>query len=351
MPHRIAVFPGDGIGPEVTSEALSTLALAAPGLFEFAHFPHSAEHTLATGHTISHDELAAVRAGHDAVFLGALGDARIPDHRHARDILLGMRTRFDLYVNYRPARLRGPTLTPLKGLGAGDIDLVIFRENTEGLYVDIGGRIRPDTADEIAFSQMVTTRSVTERLVRAAFTEARARPRARCCLISKHNAVTHTYGLWLRVFRAVAADFPDVAAEVLFVDVAAMELVRDPGRFDVIVASNLFGDILSDLAAQLVGGLGLAPSGNLNLEPGRRFGLFEPVHGSAPDLVGTGRANPVAATLSAAMMARFLGEEVVATRLERACEDAIAARATTPDLGGTLDTRAAGEAIRARLET
>jgi 3-isopropylmalate dehydrogenase len=350
VPHRIAVFPGDGIGPEVTAEAVATLRCAASERFEFIHFPHGAERALATGETISADELAAVRADHAAVFLGALGDARIPDHRHARDILLGMRRQFDLYLNYRPARLRGPALTPLKGLGAGDIDLVLFRENTEGLYVDIGGRLRPDTPDEVAFSQMVTTRSVTERLVRAAFAEARTRPRARCCLISKHNAVTHTYGLWLRVFREVAVTFPDVVAEVLFVDTAAMELVRDPGRFDVIVASNLFGDILSDLAAQLVGGLGLAPSGNLNLEPGRRFGLFEPVHGSAPDLVGTGRANPLAACLSAAMMARFLGEADVAVRIERACDAAIASGETTPDLGGALDTRAAGDAIRARLE-
>ncbi len=349
MAHRIAVFPGDGIGPEVTTEALATLGRAAPGAFDLVYFPHGAEHTLATGHTISPAELSAVRANHDAVFLGALGDPRIPDHRHARDILLGMRTRFDLYINYRPARLRSAALTPLKGVDVGDIDLVIFRENTEGLYVDIGGRLRPDAPDEVAFSQMVASRTTTERLVRAAFTEARTRPRARCCLVSKHNAVTHAYGLWVRVFRAVAAEFPDVAAEVLFIDTAAMELVRDPRRFDVIVASNMLGDILSDLTAQLVGGLGLAPAANLNLEAANRFGLFEPIHGSAPDIVGTGRANPMAATLSAAMMARFLGEEAAAVSIERAVEAAIAAGETTPDLGGTLHTRAAGEAIRARL--
>jgi len=345
---RVAVIAGDGIGPEVTAEAVATLQVAAPGAFELVHLPYGAEHTLATGETIAPAALAALERDHDAILLGALGDRRIPDGRHARDILIGARMRFDLYVNYRPARLVDERLNPLKGEHA--IDLVVFRENTEELYVDIGGSLRRDTPDEVATNLMVATWRGTERIIRRAF-EAAATRRRRVCVVTKSNAVTHVWGLWERVFRAVARDFPDVFAEHLYADVAALELVRAPERFDVIVASNLLGDILSDLASQLVGGLGLAPS--MNLRPAtadqKAFALCEPVHGSAPDLVGKGLANPLAAIGSAALLARFVGLHDPADAIERAIVGVVRARETTRDLGGELDTRAAGEAVRRRL--
>lgn len=350
---RVAVIGGDGIGPEVTAEAVATLKVAAPDAFDFVSLPYGADYTLATGISIGEDDFLALERDHDAILLGALGDRRIPDGRHARDILLGARTRFDLYINLRPARLIDTRLTPLRDRGPVDLDIVVFRENTEELYVDIGGSLRRNTPDEVATNLMVATWRGTERIIRRAFEHALTRPRQTLCMVTKSNAVTHVWGLWERVFSAVARDFPDVRAERLYADVAALELVRNPFRFDVIVASNLLGDILSDLTSQLVGGLGLAPSANLRPADAARglkaFGLFEPVHGSAPDIVGTGRANPFAAILSGAMMARFLGLGEVAARIEGAVERAVEADETTPDLGGRLTTAAAGTAVRRHL--
>ncbi|MFO0747433.1 MAG: isocitrate/isopropylmalate dehydrogenase family protein [Myxococcota bacterium] len=349
---KVAVIGGDGIGPEVTSQAMQTLLAAAPaGAFELVELPYGADYTLRTGVTISEPDFLALERDHDAIFLGALGDRRIPDGRHARDILLGARSRFDLYVNLRPCKLIDARLTPLRDRGTADIDLVVFRENTEELYVDIGGSHRRGTPDEVATNIMIATWRGTERIIRRAFEHARTRPRKTVCLVTKSNAVTHVWGLWERAFTAVQADFPDIRGERLYADVAALELVRNPGRFDVIVASNLLGDILSDLTSQLAGGLGLAPSANYRpAEPERRaFALFEPVHGSAPDLVGSGRANPVAAILSAAMLARWLGHDAVADRIEAAVTACVRRGETTPDLGGSLSTAAAGGAIRGAL--
>jgi len=350
MTHRIAVIGGDGIGPEVTAEAVATLSAAAPGRYAFTELPYGAEYTLRTGVTIPPDEFARLPVDHDAILLGALGDPRIPDMRHAKDVLLGARMRFDLYINLRPARLITPRLCPLRReYDTGDIDLVIFRENTEGLYVNIGGSLRSGTPDEVATNQMIATWRGTERIIREAFTYARRTGRTHVCMASKHNAITWAHGVWERAFREVRGDFPDIEATTLYADTAAMELVRAPERFEVIVTSNFIGDILSDVAAQVVGGLGLAPSANIHPGRSKRFGLFEPVHGSAPDLVGTGRANPLAAILSAAMLARFLGDGETADVIEGAVERTIHDGDTPADLGGSLTTAQTGDAVRRRL--
>jgi 3-isopropylmalate dehydrogenase len=346
---RIAVIPGDGIGPEVTREAVKVLLRAAgEGVdLELVEWPHGADHFLRTGVSILDAEIGELSASYDAVLLGALGDPRIPGNEHARDILLGLRSRLDLYINLRPVRLLAEHLTPLKGKQASDIDLVIFRENTEGVYVGIGGTFKRGTADEVAIQEDVNTRKGVERIVRAAFEHARARGLERVTMADKANAMEHAGGLWRRVFHDVAAEYGDLESEAVFVDMLAMDLVRRPERYRVIVTGNLFGDILSDLAAMLVGGLGVSPSANLN--PGK-VSLFEPVHGSAPDLVGTGTANPLAAILSAGLLLRHLGEGDAADRVDAAAVRAVRERQTTADLGGSLSTGEAGDAICRHLE-
>lgn len=340
---RVALIPGDGIGPEVLREACRVLeAAAAAGLLsvEFEGFPHGAAHYLATGETLGEDTFARLRDDFDAILLGAVGDERVPDGVHARDILLGLRFGLDLFVNLRPVRLRAPDLTPLRLSDDETIDIAIIRENTEGFYTGSGGSLREGTPQEIAISESVATYYGVERVVRAAFEFARRTGRERVTLADKANAVPHVYGLWRRTFLEVAEGYPDVEAETRYVDALAMELVRDPGRFDVIVTENLLGDILSDLAAGLVGGLGLAPSANLDLK-GR--GLYEPVHGSAPELAGTGTANPMAAVLSAAMMARENDAAEAADHIEAAVDRALREGIRTPDLGGDRRTEEVGE--------
>lgn len=339
---RVALIPGDGIGPEVLREACRVLeAAAAAGLLsvEFEGFPHGAAHYLATGETLGEDTFARLRDDFDAILLGAVGDERVPDGVHARDILLGLRFGLDLFVNLRPVRLRAPDLTPLRLRDDETIDIAIIRENTEGFYTGSGGSLREGTPQEIAISESVATYYGVERVVRAAFDFARRTGRERVTLADKANAVPHVYGLWRRTFLEVAEGYPDVEAETRYVDALAMELVRDPGRFDVIVTENLLGDILSDLAAGLVGGLGLAPSANLDLK-GR--GLYEPVHGSAPELAGTGTANPMAAVLSAAMMARENDAAEAADHIEAAVDRALREGIRTPDLGGDRSTEEVG---------
>lgn len=339
---RVALIPGDGIGPEVLREACRVLeAAAAAGLLsvEFEGFPHGAAHYLATGETLGEDTFARLRDDFDAILLGAVGDERVPDGVHARDILLGLRFGLDLFVNLRPVRLRAPDLTPLRLSDDETIDIAIIRENTEGFYTGSGGSLREGTPQEIAISESVATYYGVERVVRAAFEFARRTGRERVTLADKANAVPHVYGLWRRTFLEVAEGYPDVEAETRYVDALAMELVRDPGRFDVIVTENLLGDILSDLAAGLVGGLGLAPSANLDLK-GR--GLYEPVHGSAPELAGTGTANPMAAVLSAAMMARENNAAEAADHIEAAVDRALREGIRTPDLGGDRSTEEVG---------
>jgi 3-isopropylmalate dehydrogenase len=338
---RVALIPGDGIGPEVLAEARRVLdAVREAGLAELdmETFPHGADHYLSTGETLGEETFVRLRDQFDAILLGAVGDPRVPRNEHARDILLGLRFRLDLFINLRPVRLRAPDLCPLKG--DREIDFLIFRENTEGFYTGSGGFLREGTPEEVAVSESLATRRGVERIVRAAFERARADGRERVTLGDKANAVPHVYGLWRRVFREVASEFPDVESEMRYVDALAMEFVRAPERFGVVVAENLLGDILSDLGAELVGGMGVAPSANVN--PGKH-GLYEPVHGSAPDIAGTGRANPMGAVLSAALMLADHGADRAAARLEAAVDRALAEGVRTPDLGGDRTTSEVGK--------
>lgn len=347
MTIRIAVIPGDGIGPEVVEEACRVLAAAADaGLaeIELTRYPHGADHFLATGETLSEPVFERLRDEHDAILFGAVGDPRVPDGRHARDLLLGLRFRLDLYINRRPCRLRAPDLCPLKGEGR-EIDFTIYRENTEGLYGGHGRIEREGEPDERAVSEGIATRKGVERLLRAAFEAARVRG-VRLTLSDKANAVPHMYGLWRRVYDEVRAEYADVPTETRYVDALAMEMVRAPERFGVIATSNLLGDILSDLGAEIIGGPGLAPSANVN--PGRH-GLYEPVHGSAPDIAGLGRANPMAAVLSAALLLRDAGAARGADAIEDAVDAALAEGVRTADLGGTDSTSDVGGWLAARV--
>jgi 3-isopropylmalate dehydrogenase len=281
----------------------------------------------------------------DAILIGALGDPRVPDNRHARDILLGTRFELDLYVNYRPVRLLDDRLCPLKQRTRAEVNFVVFRENTEGAYVGVGGRFKPNTADEIAVQEEINTYKGVHRILRHAFDFARQRG-LRMCMADKSNAMAQGHALWQRVFQELRAQYPDVEATHLYIDALAMFLVQDPGRFQVIVTNNLFGDIITDIGAALQGGLGLAASANIH--PGRTS-MFEPVHGSAPPLAGKDVANPAGAILSAALMLETLGRTDDAQRIERAVEAAVRDGEVTRDVGGVLGTREAGNAILRRL--
>ena len=342
MTFRVAVIAGDGIGPEVIDAAIPVLDRAA-AKHGFAvgwdRLPYGADHVLKTGETLPKGALERLRSDADAILLGALGDPRVPDNRHIRDILLGLRFGLDLYINFRPTTLLHPDLTPLK-LRRAEIDFVIFRENTEGLYL---GRGRENGDEYVA--EEVNTRKGVERIIRAAFEWARSHGKTLVTMSDKSNAVP-AHRVWLDTFKAVSAEFPGITAEHRYVDALAMELVREPERFQVIVTNNLFGDILSDLGAGLVGGLGLAASANLH--PGRA-GLFEPVHGSAPNIAGKGVANPMAAVLTGALMFESLGHADAARELEQAVRETIAAGVRTPDIGGTAGTGAVASAIFGRL--
>ena len=344
-PPRIAVIPGDGIGPEVVAQALRALEPLEVNL-DLTYFPWSAEHYLATGETLPKGAIADLREHYDAIFFGALGDPRLSEQVVARDVLLGLRFGLDLYINLRPVQLLDERLCPLKGKRPTDIDFVVLRENTEGPYVQMGGNFKRDTADEVAISEDLNTRKGVERIVRAAFalathphTDGRA---PRVCMVDKSNALPQAHGLWQRTFRAVASGFPAVAASHFYVDVAAMEFVRAPERFDVVVTSNLFGDILTDLGAAIGGGLGLAASGNIH--PGA-CSLFEPVHGSAPDIAGRGVSNPLAAFLTLAMLLEHVGLSAAAYRLRAAVSTVVREGKTTRDLGGSLSTVFCGDAV------
>jgi len=345
---RIAAIPGDGIGVDVTREALKVLHLAAEldgTALQVDEWPHGAEHYLRTGLTISAEELSRL-GEYDAIFLGAMGDPRVPKNEHARDILLGLRFSLDLFINLRPVRLFRAEHSPLRSVRPEDVDLVVFRENTEGVYVGMGGNFKAGTRDELAIEEDVNTWKGVERIIRAAFEYARKRGRRRVTLTDKANAMPHAGALWRRVFAAVGAEFGDIPQHAVYADALALDLVLHPDRYDVIVAPNLFGDIVSDLAAALVGGLGLAPSASIH--PGGAA-LFEPVHGSAPDLAGTGRANPLAAILTTALLLEHLGGAIAAEAVEAAVRRALDEGTTTPDLGGQLSCGQVGDAICAAL--
>jgi len=338
------VIAGDGIGPEVIEAAIPVLDRAArPHGFALAweRLPYSADHYLKTGETLPDAAFHHLRDDVDAIFLGAIGDPRVPGNEHARDILLGLRFRLDLYVNFRPVTLLHPDLTPLR-LDRRTIDFVIFRENTEGVYL---GKGRIDGDSYVA--EEINTAPGVDRIIRAAFAWAKAHGKTRVTMSDKANAVP-AHRIWQETFKRVAVEYPGIAAEHRFVDALALELVREPERFQVIVTNNLYGDILSDLGAGLVGGLGVAASANLHPGEGRA-GLFEPVHGSAPPLAGKGVANPVAAVLTGALMFEQLGHAVAARELERAVQEALARGARTPDIGGTATTRQVADAVAAAL--
>jgi tartrate dehydrogenase/decarboxylase / D-malate dehydrogenase len=347
--HRIALYPGDGIGPEVTDAAVAVLSAAKDRSrafdLRFERFDWGMPHYERHGCVAPDDFLSTLR-GFDAVFLGAVGwPARLPDHITLAP-LIRLRQSFDLYACVRPARTFAGVRGPLRS--EQPIDLVVVRENSEGEYVDNGGALALNTPNEVALQTAVHTRRGVERILRFSFDLARTR-RRRLAMITKSNAQRYAYVLWDRLLAELAPQFADVAVEKLHIDAATLELVRRPHTFDVIVGSNLFGDILSDLTGGITGSLGLNPSANLN--PERRFpSLFEPVHGSAPDIAGKGIANPTAAVLSAAMMLEWLGEKDAAASMRRAIDGALAAGNLTPDVGGTLNTASMTQAIVNQLE-
>ncbi len=345
MSQKIAIIPGDGIGIDVTREAVGVLNTVGEFFnldFSYHEFDFGADKYLSTGITLPEETLEDFRQNYSAIFLGALGDPRIPDMIHARDILLGARFKLDLYANYRPVTLFHERLCPLKGKKPEDVRIAVFRENTEGLYVGIGGHFKKGTKDEVAIQESINTYKGIERIINHAFDFAKRNGRKKVTMSDKNNAMRFEGDLWLRVFYEVAARYPEIEAEHLFIDVLSMQLVKNPERFDVIVTCNMFGDIISDLGAQLSGGLGLAPSANLN--PGK-VSLFEPVHGSAPKYAGMNTANPFAAILTLSLMLEYLGHNDAAGAIVNAIRSAIASYECTKDLGGKLGTHEAGTAV------
>jgi len=347
---RIAVIAGDGIGKDVTVEALKVIRAVADvfGLqFDLAELPYGADYFLETGIAMPPGGYAMLRDEFDAVFVGALGDPRVPDMRHARDILLGTRFELDLYVNHRPVRLLDARLCPLKDRGPDDVNFVVFRENTEGLYVNIGGRFKAGTPDEIAVQEEINTYKGVHRIVRHAFEHAKAHGLTKVCMADKSNALTLGHALWQRVFGEVAAEYPGIEPIHLYIDALAMQMVKNPRQFQVIVTNNMFGDIVTDLGAQIQGGLGMAASGNLH--PGRTS-MFEPVHGSAPKYAGKNVANPIGAILSAALMLEYLGCEAAAAAVEAAVAGAVQAGEGPAEIGGSFGTRETGDAVVGRIQ-
>lgn len=343
----VAVIGGDGIGPEVVEAAIPAIERAAKAegaTMAWERLPYGADHFLKTGETLPDRAFEHLRDGVDAILVGALGDPRVPDQRHARDILLGLRFRLDLYINFRPCVLLHPDLCPLKqdGRTAGrQIDFVIFRENTEGLYLGRGASKNVGTPDEEQIAEEVNTAPKVRRIIHAAFEWARAHGKTTVAMADKSNAIP-AHHLWQRMFAEVGAAFPGIKPEHYYIDALAMQMIKRPEQFQVIVTTNMFGDIISDLGAQLVGGLGVAPSANLH--PGR-VGLFEPVHGSAPKYAGKGTANPMATILTGALMLEQLGLSGGARRLEQAVRRALADGVRPHDLGGRATTSEVAEAV------
>jgi 3-isopropylmalate dehydrogenase len=350
---RIAVIPGDGIGKEVIPQAVRVIqATGAP--VEMTEFDWGADRYLRDQTTVPPDGFAMLARDFDAILVGAFGDPRVKTNIHAKEILLGMRFKMDLYANVRPVRLFDASLCPLKGVEPKDVDFVVLRENTEGVYTDAGGVFKQGTLDEIATQEDINTRKGVERIIRYAFDYCRSHtkldgsPRSRVLMCDKSNAMTHAGGLWQRVFKQVGAEYPVVTAQHMYVDALCMQMVRDPRQFDVIVTNNMFGDIITDLAAGLQGGLGMAASGNIHPS---RTSMFEPVHGSAPPIAGKNEANPFGAILTAAMMLRHLEFKKESDAIEFAVLEAVRHKKTTQDIGGTLGTNQAAEWVANNLSS
>ena len=342
---KLAVVRGDGIGTEVVEQGLAVLDASLAGTdleVTTTELDLGAARWHRTGETLTDEDLATIRA-HDAILLGAVGDPHVPSGVLERGLLLRLRFELDHYVNLRPSKLFPGVATPLAE--PGEIDFVVVREGTEGPYVGNGGAIRVGTPHEVANEVSVNTAFGVERVVRYAFAQAAARPRKKLTLVHKHNVLVHAGHLWRRTVEAVNAEFPEVTVDYLHVDAATIFLVTDPARFDVIVTDNLFGDILTDLAAAVTGGIGLAASGNVN--PDRTApSMFEPVHGSAPDIAGQGKADPTATVLSVALLLEHLGQPEAAAKIHAAVAADIAERAgrvrSTAEVGSALAARVAG---------
>ena len=347
--RKYAVVPGDGIGVDVTREAVKVLeaVAAARGLrLRLDSFDYGAERYLRTGETLPPDALPRFST-YDAVFMGAFGDPRVPDMRHATDILLGTRFKLDLYANMRPIRCLNERLCPLRSFSASDIDFVVFRENTEGLYVGMGGIFKKGTPDEVAVQEDVNTRKGVERIIRHSFDYARANGRKKVTMADKSNALRFGHDLWQRAFAEISSEYPEIESNHLYIDALAMQMIRAPRQFEVIVTCNMFGDIITDLGAALQGGLGMAASGNLRLAGSS---MFEPVHGSAPKYAGKNVANPFGAILTAAMMLEHTGLVDAARSIESAVVACLEARECTADVGGSLGTAATGDAVVRRVQ-
>ena len=349
--RKIAVIPGDGIGKEVIPQTVKVIeATRAP--VEFTYFDWGADRYLADGTTVPPDGFAMLARDFDAILAGAFGDPRVPSNIHAKEILLGMRFKMDLYANVRPVRLLDASLCPLKGMEPKDVDFVVIRENTEGMYVDSGGNFKQGTEDEVAIQEDVNTYKGVRRVIRFAFEycmnnkKADVSSRSRVLLCDKSNAMTYAGSLWQRIFKEVSAEYPQLKSEHMYVDALCAQMVRDPRQFDVIVTNNLFGDIITDLAAALQGGLGMAASGNIH--PGKTS-MFEPVHGSAPGIAGKNLANPMGAILTAAMMLKHLGFADESERIENAVLEAVRQKKTTQEIGGKLGTAEVGEWISTQV--
>lgn len=346
---NIGVIPGDGIGIEVTAQAVKVLSHVAAALgieLALTDYELGARQYLRTGEALPDATLEQLR-GHDALLLGAVGDPSVPPGILERGLLLRMRFAFDQAVNLRPVKLQPGVDSPVVAAGSDNVDMIVCREGTEGLYCGAGGFLRKDTVGEVAIEESINTWQGVERVVRYAFGRAQGRPRRKLTLVHKTNVLVHAGDLYARVVAAVATDYPDVAVDYCHIDAATIFFVTDPGRFDVIVTDNMFGDILTDLGAAVAGGIGLAASGNLNVD-GTGPSMFEPVHGSAPDIAGQDKADPTAAVLSVAMMLAQLGEPVAARAVERAVAFDLAERGdahrSTTDVGDAL-ARAAGELV------
>ena len=348
----IAVIPGDGIGPEVIAQAtrlLEVLMAKRKLPLDLWQLDLGADRYLKDGTTFPKEVADRIRNETSAVLLGALGDPRVPKLEHARDILFGLRFGFDLYANIRPVKALSDRLVPLKNKTKKDVDFVVFRENTEGIYVGMGGQFKHGTPDEIAINEDVNTRKGVERLIRAGFDHARRHGKKTVHMADKSNAMAHAHELWHRAFFEVAKDYPGIEPKHVYVDALCLYLVQDPKPFEVVVTCNLFGDIVTDLGAALQGGLGIASSANVHVADPTRVGMFEPVHGSAPPLAGKDLANPIASFLTVGMMLTHLGFPEEEPRIEAACAKALDEAQCTKDVGGTLGTRAAADYVLSLL--
>ncbi|MCP4217823.1 MAG: isocitrate/isopropylmalate dehydrogenase family protein [bacterium] len=347
--YKVAVIAGDGVGPEVMDQVLKVASVVNKQFnldIRFDQFPYGADHYLTQGITIPESVFKEWPQEYSAILLGALGDPRVPDSAHAKDILLGLRFKLDLFVNFRPVRLLDTNLCPLKHITQKEqVDFVVFRENTEDIYAGAGGNLKKNTADEVAVENCLYTYKGVERIITAAFQYAETYGLKTVMMSDKSNAMRYVGDLWQRVFKEVGDRFEHINKEHMYIDALCMEVIRNPARLEVVVTSNMFGDIVTDVAAQVQGGMGVAASINYNAHDKKFLGLFEPVHGSAPDIAGSGKANPVAAVLSYFLLLQRLGYAEPAEALHRAVEYSLKEGVCTGDLGGTYSTAEVGDFI------